>query len=77
MNSNAKVAIVTGAGSGIGKRTALAFLTEGYAVTLGGRRKKPLETTATDWNDRVLCSDESCVGTIGMDGRCRICGKRP
>ena len=46
MNSNAKIAIVTGAGSGIGKRTAIAFLTEGYAVALAGRRKKPLETTA-------------------------------
>ena len=46
MNSNAKVAIVTGAGSGIGKQTALAFLKEGYAVALAGRRKEPLETTA-------------------------------
>jgi NAD(P)-dependent dehydrogenase (short-subunit alcohol dehydrogenase family) len=48
MNSNAKVAIVTGAGSGIGKWTALAFLKEGYAVALAGRRKAPLETTAAD-----------------------------
>ena len=48
MNSNAKVAIVTGAGSGIGKQTALAFLKEGYAVALAGRRKVPLETTAAE-----------------------------
>jgi NAD(P)-dependent dehydrogenase (short-subunit alcohol dehydrogenase family) len=48
MNSNAKVAIVTGAGSGIGKQTALAFLKEGYAVALAGRRKEPLETTAAE-----------------------------
>jgi NADP-dependent 3-hydroxy acid dehydrogenase YdfG len=48
MNSNPKVAIVTGAGSGIGKHTALAFLTEGYDVALAGRRKKPLETTAAE-----------------------------
>jgi NAD(P)-dependent dehydrogenase (short-subunit alcohol dehydrogenase family) len=46
MNSNAKVAIVTGAGSGIGKQTTLAFLKAGYAVALAGRRKAPLETTA-------------------------------
>lgn len=26
------------------------------------------------WEDRKLCSDESCIGTIGADGRCRICG---
>ncbi|MGD9044681.1 MAG: SDR family oxidoreductase [Desulfobacterales bacterium] len=48
MNSNAKVAIVTGAGSGIGKHSALAFLQEGYAVTLAGRRKSALEKTAAD-----------------------------
>jgi hypothetical protein len=28
-----------------------------------------------DWDKRVLCSDESCIGTIGSDGRCRECGK--
>ena len=33
-----KVALVTGAGSGIGKAVALAFLKEGYAVALAGRR---------------------------------------
>jgi len=49
MNSNAKVAIVTGAGSGIGKQTTLAFLKEGYAVALAGRRKAPLETTAAEF----------------------------
>lgn len=27
------------------------------------------------WENRVLCSDESCVGTIGPDGRCRYCKK--
>jgi len=48
MNSIRKVAIVTGAGTGIGKRTALALLEEGYSVTLAGRRVEPLETTATE-----------------------------
>ncbi len=28
-----------------------------------------------DWEKRTLCIDESCVGTIGPDGRCRECGK--
>ncbi|MGQ4810455.1 hypothetical protein NKDENANG_03924 [Candidatus Entotheonellaceae bacterium PAL068K] len=46
MSSLEKVAIVTGAGTGIGRRTALALLQEGYAVVLTGRRVKPLETTA-------------------------------
>ena len=48
MSSNTKVAIVTGAGSGIGKRTALAFLKKGYSVALAGRRTEPLETTAAE-----------------------------
>ncbi len=48
MSSITKVAIVTGAGSGIGKQTALAFLKEGYAVALAGRRPAPLETTAAE-----------------------------
>jgi len=28
-----------------------------------------------DWKNRILCSDESCIGTIGSDSRCRECGK--
>jgi len=28
-----------------------------------------------DWEKRILCSDESCIGTIGPDGRCKECGK--
>ncbi len=41
-----RVAIVTGAGSGIGRAVALALLEEGYAVTLAGRRVDALEETA-------------------------------
>ena len=41
-----KVAIVTGAGSGIGQSVALALLTEGYAVVLAGRRLDRLEAVA-------------------------------
>jgi NAD(P)-dependent dehydrogenase (short-subunit alcohol dehydrogenase family) len=46
MGSLRKVAIVTGAGTGIGQSVALALLREGYSVTLAGRRKEPLERTA-------------------------------
>jgi hypothetical protein len=28
-----------------------------------------------DWDKRILCSDESCIGTIGPDGKCKECGK--
>ena len=43
-----KVAIVTGAGSGIGKRTTLALLEEGYSVVLAGRRVEALESTVRE-----------------------------
>jgi NAD(P)-dependent dehydrogenase (short-subunit alcohol dehydrogenase family) len=48
MSSSGKVAIITGAGSGIGKQVAIALAHEGYAVALAGRRKEPLEATADD-----------------------------
>ena len=43
MTSHGKVAVVTGAGSGIGRATALAFLKDGWCVALAGRRREPLE----------------------------------
>ncbi|MBK5206483.1 MAG: SDR family oxidoreductase [Polaromonas sp.] len=46
MNTNNKVALVTGAGSGIGKAVALALLHEGYRVVLAGRRIEPLNEVA-------------------------------
>lgn len=48
MNAPLKVAVVTGAGTGIGKAAALALLREGYAVALAGRRAQPLEETARE-----------------------------
>ena len=43
-----KVAIVTGAGTGIGKAAALGLLREGYAVALAGRREELLQVTAAE-----------------------------
>ena len=43
-----KVALVTGAGTGIGKAVALALMKEGYAAVLAGRRKDKLEETANE-----------------------------
>jgi NAD(P)-dependent dehydrogenase (short-subunit alcohol dehydrogenase family) len=43
-----KVAIVTGAGTGIGKAAALALLKDNYSVALVGRRKELLDKTAAD-----------------------------
>ena len=46
MNSLGRVAIVTGAGSGVGRAAALALLRDGYSVALAGRRIETLEATA-------------------------------
>ncbi len=41
--------------------------------------KKPVSSEVAeyddDWDKRVLCSDEACIGVIGSDGKCKECGK--
>jgi len=37
--------------------------------------KEDKTETNLDWDQRTLCSDESCIGVIGPDGRCKECGK--
>jgi NAD(P)-dependent dehydrogenase (short-subunit alcohol dehydrogenase family) len=48
MSQHAKVAIVTGAGTGVGRATALALLRDGYRVVLAGRRPEPLAQVVAD-----------------------------
>ena len=48
MTTQSKVAIVTGAGSGIGKAAALALLQDGYRVVLAGRRPEPLQAVIAE-----------------------------
>ena len=45
MSKHNRTAVVTGAGSGIGRAVALALVAEGYAVALAGRRRDALEQT--------------------------------
>jgi NAD(P)-dependent dehydrogenase (short-subunit alcohol dehydrogenase family) len=48
VSASARVAIVTGAGTGIGKAASLALLKDGYRVALAGRRRELLEETAAE-----------------------------
>jgi NAD(P)-dependent dehydrogenase (short-subunit alcohol dehydrogenase family) len=46
METPGKIAVITGAGSGIGRASALALLEAGFSVVLAGRRREMLEETA-------------------------------
>jgi NAD(P)-dependent dehydrogenase (short-subunit alcohol dehydrogenase family) len=75
-----KIAIVTGAGSGIGRAAALSLLADGWTVVLAGRRREQLEATAdlagTD-RDRALpvvadVSDPASVDALFETVRARF-----
>jgi len=72
-----KIAVVTGAGSGIGRAVACGLAREGYAVALGGRRKKALEETATEAEGETLVvptdvTDEAAVDALFGETRRRF-----
>ena len=46
MNQNQRIAIVTGAGTGIGRAVATALSADGWTVVLAGRREEQLKETA-------------------------------
>ncbi|MCZ6706633.1 MAG: SDR family oxidoreductase, partial [Chloroflexi bacterium] len=64
------VALVTGAGSGVGRASALALLREGYAVVLAGRRPERLEETVQQAGDDrtralVVAADVTDPASVG------------
>jgi NAD(P)-dependent dehydrogenase (short-subunit alcohol dehydrogenase family) len=71
-SATAKVAIVTGAGSGIGRAVSLALLNAGWSVALAGRRAEALDQTAAlagDASARTLAcptnvADETSVAAL-------------
>ena len=67
MASAEKVAIVTGAGTGVGKAVALALAQDGYAVVLAGRRQEPLQAAAraiTASRTLVVPTDVSVLSSV-------------
>jgi NAD(P)-dependent dehydrogenase (short-subunit alcohol dehydrogenase family) len=48
MSSTNRVAVITGAGSGVGKQVAIALARDGYGLVLAGRRLEPLEAVARE-----------------------------
>jgi hypothetical protein len=42
---------------------------------MGDTMGKDNDSRDLDWENRVLCSDESCIGVIGADGCCKECAK--
>ena len=52
LNATRKIAVVTGAGSGVGRMTALALLDDGWTVVLAGRRADPLQTLVAQAAER-------------------------
>ena len=73
----AKIAIVTGAGSGIGRSVAQALLGAGYRVALAGRRREQLEATAATAGDAALVvptdvTDPASVAALFAEGQGRV-----
>jgi NAD(P)-dependent dehydrogenase (short-subunit alcohol dehydrogenase family) len=50
MAASAKIALVTGAGTGVGRAVAIALAKAGHNLVLAGRRKEPLDETAASVN---------------------------
>ena len=79
MSAQSKVAIVTGAGSGVGRSVSLAFLGAGYRVALAGRREDALRETlslATDAQDRAIVQVTDVCDPLSIEALFAACVER-
>jgi len=71
-----RVAVVTGAGSGLGRAAAQVLLNDGWQVVLGGRRRAALEETAAGRKSAVVApldvTDVAAVDAFFADVRERL-----
>ncbi|NVO05981.1 MAG: SDR family oxidoreductase [Rhodoferax sp.] len=68
MNPTPKIALVTGAGTGIGKAVAHALLADGYTVVLTGRRLAPLQAAVAEaGTDRAHAFSADCSQPADVD----------
>src|SRR5436190_278123 len=62
-----KIAVVTGAGSGIGRAAAIALNTAGYSVVLAGRRAEELERTAAQVAGQTLVVPTDVTDPVSVE----------
>jgi NAD(P)-dependent dehydrogenase (short-subunit alcohol dehydrogenase family) len=63
-----KVALITGAGSGIGRAVAISMAAAGYQVAIAGRRMAPLEATATAGGGGMLAMSVDVTDAAAVGG---------
>ena len=61
-----KIALVTGAGTGIGKACAKALSKAGYAVVLAGRKLEPLQAVAKEMSNETLCVSTDVTDPVSV-----------
>jgi NAD(P)-dependent dehydrogenase (short-subunit alcohol dehydrogenase family) len=66
MDADMRVAVITGAGTGVGRASAVALAADGFAVVLAGRRREPLEETAAELptESLVVTADVADAGDV-------------
>jgi hypothetical protein len=50
-------------------------LDDDEAAPVGAAASPPAAAAPVEWGTRQLCPDGSCIGLIGGDGRCKVCGR--